>query len=45
MIDGVRTPMIDYCSALSGVSPTDMGIKAAREIIKHTGIALPTSIA
>jgi acetyl-CoA C-acetyltransferase len=38
MIDGVRTPMIDYCGPLGGVSPTDMGIKVAREIIKKTGV-------
>lgn len=38
MIDGIRTPMIDYCGALGGVSPTDMGIKVAREIIKKTGV-------
>lgn len=38
MIDGVRTPMIDYCGALGGVSPTDMGIKVAREIIKRTEV-------
>lgn len=38
MVDGVRTPMIDYCGALGGTSPTDMGIKVAREIIKRTGV-------
>ena len=38
MLDGVRTPMVDYCGTLGGVSPTDMGIKVAREIIKRTGI-------
>ena len=38
MIDGVRTPMIDYCGALGGTSPTDMGIKVAREIIKRTKV-------
>lgn len=36
MLDGVRTPMVDYCGALGGVSPTDMGIKVAREILSRT---------
>lgn len=39
MIDGVRTPMVDYCSAFGNLSPTDMGIKVAREIFKRTGVA------
>lgn len=39
MIDGVRTPMIDYCGPLGGVSPTDMGIKVAREILQRTGVS------
>ena len=43
IVDGVRTPLIDYCGALGGVSPTDMGIKVAREILRRTGTA-PTSI-
>jgi len=43
MIDGVRTPMIDYCGALGGVSPTDMGIKVAREILQRTGVN-PTDV-
>lgn len=39
MIDGVRTPMVDYCSAFSLLSPTDMGIKVAREILQRTNVA------
>lgn len=39
MLDGVRTPMVDYCGALGHVSPTDLGIKAAREALKRTGVA------
>ena len=27
MLDGVRTPMVDYCGALGHISPTDLGIK------------------
>ncbi len=37
IVDGVRTPFIDYCGALGQVSPTDMGIKVAREILRRTG--------
>jgi acetyl-CoA C-acetyltransferase len=39
MLDGVRTPMVDYCTAFSQVSPTDMGIKVARDILARTGVA------
>ena len=34
MHEGVRTPMVDYCGALGHISPTDLGIKAAREALK-----------
>ena len=37
--EGVRTPMVDYCGALGHISPTDLGIKAAREALKRAGIA------
>ena len=30
MLDGVRPPMVDYCGALGHISPTDLGINAAR---------------
>ena len=43
MHEGVRTPMVDYCGALGHISPTDLGIKAAREALKRAGIA-PTEI-
>ena len=39
MLDGVRTPMVDYCGALGHVSPTDLGIKAAREALGRAGVA------
>ena len=39
IVDGVRTPMVDYCGALGHISPTDLGIKAARESLKRAGIA------
>ena len=37
LIDGVRTPFVDYNGALAAVSPTDLGIKVAREALKKTG--------
>jgi acetyl-CoA C-acetyltransferase len=39
MHEGVRTPMVDYCGALGHVSPTDLGIKVAREALKRSGVA------
>ena len=38
MHEGVRTPMVDYCGALGHLSPTDMGIKAAREALTRAGV-------
>ncbi|MCP5280238.1 MAG: thiolase family protein [Rhodoferax sp.] len=38
MHEGVRTPMVDYCGALGHLSPTDMGIKVAREALLRAGI-------
>ncbi len=39
ILDGVRTPLVDYCGALGHISPTDLGIKAAREALKRAGVA------
>ena len=39
IVDGARTPMVDYCGALGHVSPTDLGIKAAREALRRAGVA------
>jgi acetyl-CoA C-acetyltransferase len=39
LVDGVRTPMVDYCGAFGALSPTDMGIKAARAVIERAGVA------
>ncbi|MDO8455431.1 MAG: thiolase family protein [Burkholderiaceae bacterium] len=39
MLDGVRTPMVDYCGALGHISPTDLGIKAARAALERTGVS------
>ena len=38
MVDGVRTPMVDYCTDLGAVSATDLGIKVAREVLKRSGV-------
>ena len=38
IVDGVRTPMVDYCGALGGVSPTDLGIKVARAVLARSGV-------
>jgi acetyl-CoA C-acetyltransferase len=38
LLDGVRTPFADYCGALAGVSPIDLGIKAARAVISRAGV-------
>ena len=38
MLDGVRTPMVDYCGAFGHISPTDLGIKAARAALQRAGV-------
>lgn len=38
LLDGVRTPFVDYNTALGLVSPTDLGIKAARAIFERTSV-------
>ncbi len=38
LIDGVRTPFVDYNGALSLVSPIDLGIKAARAVFARSGV-------
>jgi acetyl-CoA C-acetyltransferase len=39
MLDGMRTPMVDYCGALGHISPTDLGIKAARAALQKAAVA------
>jgi len=39
LLDGVRTPFADYNGALAQVSPTDLGIKAARAAFARSGVA------
>ncbi|WP_028600985.1 thiolase family protein [Ottowia thiooxydans] len=38
ILDGVRTPMVDYCGALGHISPTDLGIKAARAALARADV-------
>ena len=38
ILSGVRTPMVDYCGALGHISPTDLGIKAARAALERAGV-------
>ncbi len=38
LVGGVRTPFVEYNTALGLVSPTDLGIKAAREIFQRSGV-------
>ncbi|MFZ0200236.1 MAG: thiolase family protein [Candidatus Sulfotelmatobacter sp.] len=39
LLDGVRTPFAEYNTTLGLVSPTDLGIKTAREIFRRSGVA------
>jgi acetyl-CoA C-acetyltransferase len=43
LLDGVRTPFVDYTGALGLVSPTDLGIKAARGVFERAKIS-PTDV-
>ena len=38
LIEGVRTPFVDYRGPLALVSPIDLGIKAARAVIDRAGV-------
>jgi acetyl-CoA C-acetyltransferase len=39
LLDGARTPFADLNGVLGSVSPTDLGIKAAREVFWRSGVA------
>ncbi len=39
LLSGARTPWVDYCGPLALVSPTDLGIHAARAALERSGIA------
>jgi acetyl-CoA C-acetyltransferase len=38
LLEGVRTAFADYCGALGGVSPIDLGIKAARAVLERAHV-------
>ncbi len=38
LVDGVRTAFAEYATVLSLVSPTDLGIKAARAVFARSGV-------
>lgn len=38
LLDGVRTPFADYGTVLGLVSPTDLGIKAARAVFQRSSV-------
>ena len=38
LLDGVRTPFADYNGALAAVSPIDLGIKVARDVLAKAGV-------
>lgn len=38
ILDGVRTPLVDYCGAFADANPIDLGIKVAREVLARTGV-------
>lgn len=39
ILDGVRTPQVDYQGAFADANPIDLGIKAARSVLQRSGIA------
>jgi acetyl-CoA C-acetyltransferase len=39
ILDGVRTPMVDYMGAFADANPIDLGIKAARAALERSGVA------
>ena len=39
LLEGVRTPFADYSGALAGISPTDLGIKVAREVLARASVS------
>jgi acetyl-CoA C-acetyltransferase len=39
ILDGLRTPQVDYMGAFADANPIDLGIKAARELFQRSGIS------
>jgi acetyl-CoA C-acetyltransferase len=38
ILDGLRTPLVDYQGAFADANPIDLGIKAARSVIARSGV-------
>jgi acetyl-CoA C-acetyltransferase len=38
LVDGIRTPFVEYNTAIGLISPTDLGIKAAREVFRRGNV-------
>ena len=38
ILDGLRTPMVDYLGAFADANPIDLGIKAARSVLTRAGV-------
>ncbi len=38
IVEGARTPFVDYCGAFGDLSPIDMGIKAARAALERANV-------
>jgi acetyl-CoA C-acetyltransferase len=38
VLDGVRTPMVDYMGAFADANPIDIGIKAAKAVLERAGV-------
>ena len=38
ILDGLRTPMVDYQGAFADANPIDLGIKVARSVLARAGI-------
>ena len=39
LLDGVRTPFVDYNTTFGLISPIDLGIKVAREVFRRSGVS------
>jgi acetyl-CoA C-acetyltransferase len=39
ILDGVRTPQVDYLGAFADANPIDLGIKVARSVLARAGVA------
>jgi acetyl-CoA C-acetyltransferase len=37
VLDGLRTPMVDYLGAFADANPIDLGIKAAKAVLARSG--------